>query len=507
MSRKTQTLATCALALSLVVPAHYAHAQDDTEITIVGWTEPDTLDPCETAHAAISLVSKNNINETLIDRNGETGELTPRLATSWEMIDDKTWRLKLREGVTFTDGAPFNADAVVYSLERGMRQEEFVCAVSQKAFTTFKLTATAVDEHTVDITADRPAPILHLGFAIYPMISPNTDKNALTRSPVGTGPYVLSEWTSGTRIVLDRNPDYWGEQPEITKATYVFRNEPSVRAAMVAAGEADIALEITEQDATNPDTDFAYPNTETTWLRLDDRFAPLSDVRVREAMALSIDREAMLGTVVPQDTRLAAQLPGSSIDGYNPDLAPRAYDPDRARELLAEAAADGVAVDTPIRFLGRIGVFANAEEVLQVVSQMINQIGFNTSLEMMERARHASYQQRPFPEDVGPNINLIMSDNNRGDASFGAFNHHSQGQQSATHTHPELDAMIDRAITLTGEERTAAFREVNAYVHDQAVIIPLFYMVSFARVSDRVEWVPNDETSSQLVLQRIGLSD
>src|SRR5690606_22204812 len=114
---------------------------------------------------------------------------------------------------------------------------------------------------------------------------------------------------------------------------------------------------------------------------------------------------------------------------------------DRARELLAEAAADGIAVDTPLRFPGRIGVFANAEEVMQVITQMINDVGFNVSLELMDRARHANFQARPYPEDVGPNINLLMSDNNRGDASFGLFNHHSEGNQSTTYTHPELDAM------------------------------------------------------------------
>lgn len=506
MKRISYALAGLAVALSMSAPVT-TFAQENTEIKIVGWTEPDTLDPCETGHAAISLVAKNNILETLIDRNGETGELTPRLATSWNLIADNTWRVELRKGVTFSDGTPFNADVVISSLQRGMRQGEFNCSVKSKAFTSFELTAVAVDEHTVDITADRPAPILHLGFAVYPMMHPDIDMNTLTREPIGTGPYMLERWTSGSEIVLVRNPNYWGEQPEVTKATYVFRNEPSVRAAMVAAGEADIALEITEQDATNPATDFAYPNTETTWLRLDDRFEPMSDARVRRAMALAIDREAMLGTVLPSATRLAEQLPGASIDGYNPNLEPTPYDPEQARKLLAEAAADGIKVDTPIRFPGRIGVFANAEEVMQVITQMINDVGFNVSLELMERARHANFQARPFPEDVGPNINLLMSDNNRGDSSFGLFNHHSTGQQSATFTHPELDAMIDEAITLTGEQRTAALQAVNQYVHDNTVIIPLFYMVSFARVSERIEWVPNDETSQQLVIQRIRFAD
>lgn len=506
MKRTPRALAALAVALgiSAAIPAI---AQENTEITIVGWTEPDTLDPCETAHAAISLVAKNNIVETLIDRNGATGELTPRLATSWTLLGDNTWRFELRKGVTFSDGTPFNADVVVSSIERGMRQDEFHCAVSAKAFTSFKLTAKAVDEYTVDIAADRPAPILHLGFAVYPMMHPNIEPNSLTRNPIGTGPYVLERWTSGSEIVLARNPSYWGEQPPVSKATYVFRNEPSVRAAMVAAGEADIALEVSEQDATNPATDFAYPNTETTWLRLDDRFEPVSDERVRRALALAIDRQSMIGTVLPAATRMAEQLPGPSIDGYNPDLEPTPYDPEKARQLLAEAAADGIKVDTPIFFPGRIGVFANAEEVMQVITQMLNDVGFNVRLELMERARHANYQARPFPEDVGPNINLIMSDNNRGDASFGMLNHHSQGQQSATFTHPELDAMIDEAITLTGEARTAAMRKVNAYVHEHTVIIPLFYMVSFARVSERLDWIPNDETSSQLIIQRIRFKD
>jgi peptide/nickel transport system substrate-binding protein len=498
-----QPLAPVALALSLGMTPQGAIAQDDTAITIAAWTEPDTLDPCENGHAAMSLITKNNISESLLDRDPTTGELSPRLALSWEPISETTWRVKLREGVSFTDGAPFNAEAVVWSIMRGMREAEFVCSVSNKAFTTFQLTAEAFDEYTVDITADRPAPILNLGFAVYPMMSPKSELNTLTRNPVGTGPYVLKEWTSGSQVVLERNPDYWGEQPEVSKVTYVFRTEPAVRAAMVETGEADIALEITEQDADNEATDFAYFNTETTWLRIDDRFEPLSDARVREALALSIDREAMLGSVLPGDTILAAQLPLPAINGHNPDIPQRPYDPERAKQLLAEAEADGIDVGASIRFPGRIAVFANAEEVMEVITQMINDVGFNVQLEMMERTRHANYQAKPFPEDVGPNINLIMSDNDRGDTSFSLSNFHSTGQQSATFNRPEVDKMIDDAIILTGEERTKAFQDLLAYLQENTIAIPLFYMVSFARVSERLDWVPTSDTATQIVVQNM----
>lgn len=481
-----------------------ALAQEDTSITIVTATEPDTLDSCETAHAAIGVIAKNNIAETLIDIDPNDGSLHPRLATSWEQLDEDTWRFHLVENARFTDGTPFNAAAVVFSIERSMRPDRLTCAAASKGFPAFRLAAEAVDEFTVDVTADKPAPIMHIGFTVLPMTSPNTDVSALTRSPVGTGPYVLAKWVSGIEVILERNEDYWGETPEVSQVKYVFRNEPAVRAAMVETGEADIALEITEQDADNPEIDFPYFNAETTWVRLDEQYPPLDDERVRRALAYSVDRESMLGTVITDAAIPAAQLPGPSIDGHNPDLENYPYDPDRARELIAEAAADGVPVDAPIRFLGRIGVFANAEEVMQVLTQMFNRVGFNVSLELMERARHAQFQAKPFPENVGPNVNLIMSDNNRGDASFSIFgNFHSKGQQSATVLHPDLDRMIEEAATLTGEARTKAHQAVLKKIHDEVIAIPLFYMMSFTRVSDRLEWVPSIQTNSQIEIQDI----
>jgi peptide/nickel transport system substrate-binding protein len=485
--------------LSFGAPGTVFAQADNTAITIVSTNEPDTLETCNSNYAAVSRVEQNNIAETLLDIDPNNGDLVPRLAKSWEQVSPTTWRFHLVENATFSDGTPFNADAVVFNIKR-MMVPTLSCLDPSENFTAKK-----VDEFTVDISNSVPDPIMPTRFVkAHLMTSPKGSPTEPIREPSGTGPYVLADWQPGVKVVLKRRDDYWGAKPEVSQVTYLFRTESSVRAAMVETGEADIALELTEQDADNPKTDFPYVNSETTWLRLDEKYPPFNDVRVRQAVAYAIDRQAMLGTVLNENAKPAAQLPGPFIDGYNPDLKPYPYDPEKAKALLAEAKADGVPVDAPIRFIGRAGLFVNSDEVAQVLSQMLNQVGFNTKIEIMERAREITFQSRPYPEDVGPNIILISSDNDRGDASFSANNNYgSEGTQSTTYLHPELDAMIAKATAASGEARTKDYQQIFQYAHDQAISVPLFYMVTLSRVSPRLDWRPTVSTNSHINVQEI----
>jgi peptide/nickel transport system substrate-binding protein len=479
-----------------------AAGPDDTSITIVVPTEPDTLEPCESSNEAIGRIVKENINETLLDINPADGSLVPRLATSWEQIDPQTWRFKLVENAKFTDGEPFNADAVVFNISRAFNKD-IGCSQISKAFAGFNLTAKAVDAHTVDITADKPAPILPTGFGVLTLASPKIPADKYTRQAPGTGPYKFVEWVAGDKVVLERNEDYWGPKPEVSKATFVFRPDSAVRAAMSATGEADIAVAITAQDANNPATDFSYLDSETTWIRIDTRYAPMDDVRFRKALNYAVDREAMLGTVVSAEAIPAAQLPVPGINGHDPALKPYTYDPEKAKALLEEARADGVPVDTKIRFIARSAQFAQVDEFTEALTAMFQDVGLDVQLELMERGRQNKFQAKPLPTDVGPNIMLIMSDNNLGDAAFSVYNYHSNGSQSTTMI-PELDAMIDKAITATGEERTKAFHEVfRVALEDYATMVPLFHMVAITRVSERIDWKPTITTNSQIDVQKM----
>ena len=149
-------------------------------------------------------------------------------------------------------------------------------------------------------------------------------------------------------MVLTRFDGYWGEKPQVEKATYIWRGESAVRAAMVATGEADIAPSIAPQDATDPATDFSYFDRRPPTSGSTSAIPPLNDVRVRKALNLAIDREAMVGTILSKDVVPATQFVVPSINGYNPNLKPWPYDPEQAKDLLAEAKADGVPVDKEI---------------------------------------------------------------------------------------------------------------------------------------------------------------
>ncbi len=488
------------LASTTIVPAM---AQADTDITVVLSEELDLVEPCMATRSNIGRVVLQNISETLteLDVRGDAG-LMPRLAESWEDLGDGTWQFKLRQGVTFSDGTTFDAADVQHSFDR-VFSDQMTCE-SARYFADTDLSFEIVDDNTINITAEPAQPVLPLLMSLVTIV-PSETPMEFVRDPIGTGPYVMSEWTAGQQIVLDRRDDYWGEQPAVTKATYVFRSEPAVRAGMVAAGEADIAPQITAEVADNPATDFSYLNSETVYLRIDSADEPTNDIRVRKALNAAIDREAFIGTVLPEGTELAVAMVPPTTLGWNPDLVPPAYDPDQARAWLEEAKADGVDTSLPIEIIARTENFPNVTEVAEALTQMLTDVGFNATLRMVEVAEHEQYYSKPYPESEGTRLVLAQHDNSRGDPVFSMFfKYASEGTQSGI-ADPSVDDLITRASAATGDERAALWSELFAKVHDEVVAdVLLFHMVGLSRVSERLDFTPTIATNQQLQLAEIG---
>ncbi len=333
---------------------------------------------------------------------------------------------------------------------------------------------------------------------------PGSNGSVLAMKFNESGAYTFDEYERGQFITLSANPNYWGDQPTVQSATYVFRADSAVRAAMVAAGEADIAPSIALQDATDPAMDFSYPNSETMFLSIGHAQPPLNDRRVREALNLAIDREAFIGTVLANGTLLATAITPPSTVGYNANLKPYAFDPDRARELLEEARADGVPVDAEITLLGRSNNFGNVLETMEAMLAMYQDVGFNMKLEMVEVAEWLERYAKPLPEDRGPTLIQALHDNANGDPVFSMyFKYHSNGQTSGL-AYPEVDAMIEEATITTGDERTAKWSELFAFLHDDIIAdVMLFHMVGFSRVNERLDFIPTIRTNSELQLSQI----
>lgn len=491
------------LAVTMQTPA--SAQMNDKWVTLVLISEPDSLDGCQSTRSLVGRVLRQNIIETLIEINPKDGSITPRLARSWERVNDLTWRFHLREGVTFHDGAPFNAETAVVAISRTMNRD-MECGDRYVYMEDLTITAKAVGEYTMELATDKPEPILPTRIAVVGIVSPNTDKTKLVRVPVGTGPYTFEHWDAGEEIVVKRNPDYWGEQPVVEGARYIWRGESSVRAAMVEIGEADLAPNISEREATNPETDFSYPNSETTYLRIERSRAPLDDVRVRQALNYAINREGMRGTVLPEGSQNATQIVVPSIAGHNHDLDKKVYpyDPDKARALLAEAKADGVPVDTEIWLMARQDRFPTVNEAMEALLAMFNEVGFNMTLRVLDRNLHTELSNKPYTTDRPPLVDLGQHDNAKGDPVFSVYNKYScEGEQSFI-CDPELDQMMIKAAGLTGQERVDTWKEIFRVLYEDKISDAwLYHMVGHTRVNERLDFTPSLATNSEVQLSHI----
>lgn len=491
-------------ALMSILLSGAAHAAEG-EVKIVLPEQPANLEPCRSIRSDIGRVINSNITEPLTNIEPEKGTVAPWLAESWEQVDDLTWRIKLRSGVKFQDGADFNAEAVAKSIDRLMNPN--LTCDSRSKFGDVKLTPKAIDETTLEITTDSPVPIMPTLLGTVQIVSPNMPFDSETNAPVGTGPYSLQS-ADNEQIILARNDSYWGPKPEVTKATYVWRGESAIRAAMVESGEADMTPSLAVQDATNPETDFAYLNSETTRMRIDAEIPPLDDVRVRKALNLAIDWDGMGEALFGEDVLRASQMVVPGVLGHNPDIKPWAFDPDQAKALIEEAKADGVPVETEIVIIGRNGFFPNSAESLEAMMSMWQDIGLNVSLRQLEASDWVRYLDKPFPQGRGPTLFQQQHDNNTGDAGFTApVMFLSEGQYS-TIAVPELDEVLKTAMAATGAEREKLFQQAFLKVHDEIVAdIPMYHMIGYVRVGDRLDWKPDLKTNSEVALAQIKLKD
>lgn len=327
------------LALSAALFAGAAWAKDD--ITIAMQLEPPHLDPTSAAAQAIDSVVYVNIFEGLTRFMGD-GSIVPALAESWEISDDGTvYTFKLHEGVTFHDGSAMDAEDVKFSLDRARAEDS---ANAQKALFAGIDSVDVVDPLTVKVTLKEPNGnfLFNMAWGDAVIVAPESIENIKT-APVGTGPYTLGEWVQGDKIVLNRNPGYWGAEPALEQATFKFISDPTAAFAAMMAEDVDVftgfpAPENLPQFEADPRFQVLVGSTEgETILSTNNKQPPFDNIKVRQAMAHAIDRQAiidgaMFGYGTPIGTHFAPHNPA-----YVDLTGNSAYDPDKAKALLAEA--------------------------------------------------------------------------------------------------------------------------------------------------------------------------
>lgn len=385
--RRVSSVRRCVLALLLGATAlsSAAHAAR-TDVSIGMQLEPPNLDPTGGAAAAIDEIVYANLFEGLT-RFGPDGSVMPALAASWEIEDDaRRYVFSLQEGVSFHDGAAFDADDVVFSIERAMAEDS---TNAQKALFANIDSVERVDAATVAFNLKEPDGSLpfNLAWGDAVMLDEASVDMAAT-APVGTGPFRFERWLQGDRVELVRFDDYWGEPARLDKATFRFISEPTAAFSAMMAGDIDAfpvfpAPENLVQFESDPRFAVVLGSTEgETILAMNNQQSPLDDVRVRRAIAHAIDRDeiidgAMFGFGTPIGTHFAPHHPA-----YVDLVAESGTDTEAAKALLKEAGHE-----TGLTLSLKLPPPAYARRGGEIIAAQLREIGVDTEIENLEWAQ------------------------------------------------------------------------------------------------------------------------
>jgi peptide/nickel transport system substrate-binding protein len=421
---------------------------------------------------------------------GTDGNPVPGLAVSWEPIDDTTWQFKLRQGVKFHNGEDFDANAVKFSLDYILNPDN---AIYYARFLGTIQEVQVVDEYTVNIITNVPDATL-LGALVGARIRPpkyfaEVGAERFGQAPIGTGPFKLVEFVPDQHVILERNDDYWGDVPLLDTVEFVEMTEASTRMAALEAGEVDLAQNMPVdqvqrlQDAGLEIDSEVIAETRTILLvsaKQREDYPFLSDKRVRQALNYAVDKEEIVNTLTGGYGRpCVGQFVGPDGFGYDPDFTAYQYDPDKARELLAEAGyPDGF----EFKLANPVGRYTYGDDMVQAVAGYLAEIGVNVEVEPMESAAWAErYQAGELAVTVVvPNYYPTMDV----DRIVGAF-HSTKGRNWLQA--PEVDPLIEEERTiLDPDERLQVLHQLTAALADEAPVIWVMFPPQIYGYSPRV---------------------
>lgn len=456
-----------------------------------------SLDPYVNTAANSSWVY-NNVYETLVEL---TKDLTiePNLAERWEQVDDTRWRFYLRDDVTFHDGTPFNAEAVKFNIERTINPD----APGRGASWIGPISgAEVVDEHTVDIVTTTPHPALLNALTmkfVLGMVSPSAVEKwggDYGQHPVGTGPMKLEEWVNNDHVTLVKHEGYWGEAPLIDEILFRVIPDDGNRMLAFQNGEIDVLLNPTPiqlriAQAVPGAEIHSAPGLRLNYLGMNATQPPFDDPRVRKAVAYAIDTKVMSERLLNGVADQAQSFVVTSAFGFKDvNLEERyAFDPQRARDLLAEAGwedSDGDGVldkdGQPLSatFVTTIGRDPGDKQVAEVIQQQLREAGIDVQLRFMEWAPLLTTlkEQSESYELYMMGWTTITLDSDFGlNSMFNAANVPPTGVNRMRYVSDEVTRLLNQAQSnLDTASREAQYQQVQEILAEDMPMVPLFHL-------------------------------
>ncbi len=499
----------CAVSLAAVL-ASPVTAQ---ELTIGVSAEPSALDP-HYHNLGPNNAMRRHIFESLVLQDAKQ-RLQPGLATSWRPVDDTTWEFKLREGVKFHDGSPFTAKDVVYTVCRIPNVEN-----SPSSFTVYTKAIADMqikDPHTLVIKTEGPYPLLPVEVSTWGVLSatangatgdigfgregctgtgdyPKTEAFNTGAAAIGTGMYKFKEFTRGDKIVFERNDDYWGGKADWATVTFRPITSDGPRVAALLAGDVDIIDKPPLQDLERIKQEgFQVAqglSNRVIYLHLDHEAEPspgitgidknpFKDVRVRKAVSMAINREAIVERIMGGVAVAAGELLPPGMFGATPGAKAEEYNPDAAKKLLAEAGFPngfGLTIGSPN------DRYINDAQVAQAVAQMLTRVGIKTQVDAVTAStffkRRNQYEFSMYLAGWGSGtgemsspLRALVATPNK-DKGYG-------GTNRGRYANPDLDALIDQALaTVDDDKREKILQQASGVVMADYGILPLHFEVT-----------------------------
>jgi peptide/nickel transport system substrate-binding protein len=496
------------LLLSSVAPA----LADELHLALA--IEPDSIDP-HVHNFGGNKAFMPNIFEALttIDANGRPA---PNLAVEWTPIDDTTWDITLRPDVAFSDGTKFTADDVAFTLRRVTTVPTTVTDFSEYVKGIAHVDVTG--PHKLRLITNGPFPLLPEYLASIGIVSRTHAENASTAdfntgtAATGTGPYRLISWVRGDRLMMQRNERYWGARPTWNTVTLRYVKNASSRLATLLAGDADLIDTVSVQDIDRLRADKRYTvvsglSSDIVGFVFDKRDQPspkitgndgqplpsnpFHDVRVRAAVDLAIDRDAIRDRVMNGQSAPDNQLMRQGQYGYDPDLPPIRFDPLEARHLLTVA---GYPTGFRLTMDCQNDRFVNDAAICQAIAQMLTHAGIATTPEVMPHAvwvpranrKEFSFFTTFWTFDTPEPSIVLISQFETADAARGrgAFNRGS-------YSNSEFDGILDRALITAdrNQREKLLIKATDIEARDHATV-PLHHQFNIEAMTTRVRHVP-----------------
>jgi peptide/nickel transport system substrate-binding protein len=465
------------------------------KLIIAQETDASTMDTHYVVDSASASIMEHMV-EPLIELTPK-GEIAPKLAEKWEVSSDATeFTLRLKKGIKFHDGQPFNAEAVKVNFDRRLdpnASTKFYFLVSQIA------SVSVVDEYIVRIKTKTPfAPLLsHLAYTTNGMQSPTALKRSWNKPlimPIGTGPFIFKEWVPGNRVVMIQNEAYWGTKPALSEVIFRAMPDDASRMTALEKGAIHVATQIPPSDLArlkgNPNvTILQTPSVKTIYMGFNCLKEPYTDKRVRQALNYAVNKEAIVKHVLGGKGRVSDAPIGPGIFGYTP-IKPYEYNIEKAKALLAEAGFPEGFETTLYCTEGR---YYMDSSVAKAVIADLGKVGVKADIKMMEWETYLSHIFRG--KDVADyGVYMLGWSCVTGDADYGLYIlFHSgewpkKGMNASFFKNEKLDQLLDTArSTANPDERKKLYKEAMTLIVEEAPWIFLYSEIQMTGIRANVK--------------------